>query len=229
MKFVFLHVGKDANTQLFVDSIRFSNPGAHITQCSDYQTNRLNGVTEIFRIDSDVSNLMTFRLKCFSKLRLTEPAIYLDTDMLVLRRVVPMEILKSSQVACCERSFGRDDLINTTFRGMDLTEYKDRTLGEIYPIIACFTVTENFSFWATCLDELLRLDEKFHWWYGDQEAMRNITKSGKFRTIYIPEDEIACLPEYVKDNELPVCIHFKGAKRKALMMEVWKSIQAGHQ
>jgi hypothetical protein len=168
---------------------------------------------------------MTFRLECFSKLGLSEPAVYLDTDMLVLGKIIPKMILKNSQVICCERSFGRDGLINTSFKGMDLKEYMNKTFGEIYPILAAFTLTENSSFWTECFQELLKLDPKFHWWYGDQEAMRNVANGGKFRIGYLPESQIACLPEFATKDNPPLCLHFKGPKRKAFMEGVWQSLQ----
>lgn len=224
MNFVFLHVGTDPNVQLFVDSIRLTNPKANIIQCSDKDSPEIDGVSEVFRMNSNPSNLMTFRLECFSKLGLQDPAIYMDSDMLVLK-IIPENILNGFQVICCKRTFGCNDVINTSFRGMDLKEYSNKTFGEIYPILACFTITKDFKFWSECFNELLKLDQKFHWWYGDQEAMRNIANSAKFKIDYLPESEIACLPEYAVENIPPLCLHFKGQNRKVWMRQVWEFIQ----
>lgn len=53
-----------------------------------------------------------------------------------------------------------------------LGAHENKTFGEVYPILAAFTVTRTFDFWAVCSERLLALDDKFHYWYGDQEAAR---------------------------------------------------------
>ncbi len=221
--FVFLHVGDDPVAELLVQSINRTNPDARLIQCTDPLTGQVTGTTDIYRHDGDTSNLMTFRLEAFSSLGLQEPAIYLDTDMLVLTELSSEDILAGTDVACCERSFGRDSIINASFRGMDLSEYKDKTLGEVYPILAAFTVTRTFDFWAACSKRLLELDEKFHFWYGDQEAMRDVARLNKFDLRLIPESVFACLPEFSQSTS-PKLLHFKGAQRKKLMSTVWRSI-----
>ena len=222
--FVFLHVGADPYVELLVHSIRKTNPNARVIQCTDKLTEKVHGTTEIYRHNGDTSNLMTFRLEAFSALRLQEPAIYLDTDMIVLGEISPEAILKDSQVICCKRSFERDSPINTSFRGMDLSEYQHQTLAEVYPIIACFTITEDSSFWLECFEDLIKLDQKFHRWYGDQEAMRNVASSGKFRINYLPESHIACLPEFAQKDISPLCLHVNGGQRKVWMKEIFDEV-----
>ncbi len=221
--FVFLHVGNDPVGELLVQSIRRSNPNSRLIQCADPLTGQVTGTTDIYRHDGDISNLMTFRLQAFSALGLQEPAIYLDTDMLVLTKLDSEVILSGADVACCERSFGRDSLINTSFRGMNLSEYKGKTLNEVYPILAAFTVTRTSSFWSVCSDRLQELDKKFHFWYGDQEAIRDVAGLNRFDVRLIPESIYACLPEFSKRTS-PKVIHFKGAQRKKLMSSAWRLI-----
>jgi len=221
--FVFLHVGVDPLVELLVRSIHKTNPDARVIQCADPLTGPVAGATEVYRHDGDTSNLMTFRLEAVSGLGLQEPAIYLDTDMLVLSELTSEEILADADVACCERSFGRDSALNTSFRGMDLSEYAGKTLGEVYPILAAFTVTRTFNFWAACFERLLTLDHKFHYWYGDQEAMRDVSRLNRFNLRLIPESVFACLPEFAQGTS-PKLLHFKGAQRKEWMAQVWRSI-----
>lgn len=222
--FVFFHVGHDLNVNLLVKSIKATNPNAQIIQCSDFSTTKIDGVTDIFRLVSDVNNLMTLRLEIFSKLKLDYPAIYIDTDMLILKEVQINSLLNSYDVVCCQRSFALNDLINISFRGMDLSEYKNKTLGEIYPIIACFTLTKNYEFWYACYENLLTLDTKFHTWYGDQEAMRNIINSNRFKAGFLPESMVACLPEFFNFNDPPISLHFKGAQRKVWMKDIFQQL-----
>lgn len=221
--FAFLHVGDDPVVEMLVQSIQRHNPDARLIQCTDHFTGRVTGTTDIYRHDGDTSNLMTFRLDAFTGLRLYEPAIYLDTDMLVLTELNSEDILAGADVACCERSFGRDALLNTSFRGMDLSEYDNMTMGEVYPILAAFTVTRTFDFWAACAERLLALEDKFHFWYGDQEAMRDMARLNRFNLRLIPESVFACLPEFAQRTS-PKLLHFKGAQRKKLMSTIWLSI-----
>lgn len=221
--FVFLHVGTDPLVELLVRSINKTNRDATVIQCTDRQTGLVPGTTDVYRHDGDTSNLMTFRLEAFSALGLQEPTIYLDTDMLVLAELKPYDILGDADVACCERSFARDAPLNTSFRGMDLSEYRNKTLGEVYPILAAFTVTRTFEFWAVCSERLLALDDKFHYWYGDQEAMRDVVLANRFRMRLIPESTFACLPEFAQGAS-PKLLHFKGAQRKQWMEQVWRSM-----
>lgn len=223
-RFVFLHVGKDPNTELMVSSILLTNPDAQIIQCSDGQTEGIRGVSQVFRLGSDVSNLMTYRLESFAKLNLQSPAIYLDTDMLILRAIDVIDFLGDSDAVCCKRTFGLDTVMNTTFKGMDLSEYADKTLGETYPIVACFTITRGSGFWEECLQNLLTLDKKFHYWYGDQEAMRNIAQTKEPRMRYLPESLVACLPEFAHENNSAVALHFKGPHRKAWMKQAFDQL-----
>lgn len=222
--FVFLQVGDDPYVEMMVDSINRSNPNSRIIQCSDAKTNLVPGVTEIFRLNSDCKNLMKFRLEAFSRLNLIEPAIYLDTDMLVLSEISIDQFICDVDVLLCRRSFGCDQKINTKFKGIDLSEYENKTIDEIYPILACFTVTKSHEFWDYCLLNLNNLNEKFHFWYGDQEAMRNVIASNIFKYKYLPESLVACLPEYISEKMPPLIVHFKGPQRKMLMKNLFETI-----
>jgi hypothetical protein len=63
----------------------------------------------------------------------------------------------------------------------------------------------------------LELDEKFHWWHGDQESMRDITNSGQLNTRLIPKSYVAGLPEYVNAHADAIGSNFKSANRKSHM------------
>ena len=218
INFVFLHVGEDTRPNLLVKSIRkyFENP--YIYQCTDLATKEVDGVDKVFRYDGDTKNLMTFRLEVFSSLNIEEKAIYLDTDMLVINK---FDIdINHCDAILCKRSFGLDKLFNASFRGMDLSEYKNMTLGDVYPFLACFTVTKSSTFWKEAFNILKSLDKKFHYWYGDQEALKIIKAKNIFNIDTVQESIFACLPEEVDKFNLPNIIHFKGAARKNFMLDV---------
>jgi hypothetical protein len=223
MHFVFMHIGQDTEqSHMLVQSIRRNMPEAHITQCSDKSTDKIKGVNRIFRTKISTKNLMTLRLECFAELETQSGAYYIDTDMLSIRPPPPA----CSELLLCERSFGRDSIFNHQFRNMDFSEYQGQTLGRVYPYLACFTYTKTNEFWQKCNEDLAKLDEKFHRWYGDQEAIRNVgaplVSSGHAQTI--PESIAACLPEHLNPHHPPFFVHFKGANRKPLMRQLFEKI-----
>src|SRR5712671_1018179 len=220
-QFVYLHVGNDNSfPTLLVRSIRVSNKDAVIYQCSDLDSPAIAGVDHISRVSGNAKNLMTFRLQAFSELNLTAPAIYLDTDMLGVAPLDVKDLLGGNDVALCQREFGKHDVINILFKGMNLVEYQGKTFGEVYPYLACTTISKDNRFWVDCLKNLQALPEKFHFWYGDQEAIRNVANAKLIRTTTLRETKFACLPDKIGPNTQGVAIfHFKGQARKSLMIE----------
>lgn len=218
MKFVFLHVGDDIRPTLLVRSIRRLLPDSEIIQCSNDKGARIEGIDRLHLLDDNITNLMTYRLKSFVDLGLHEPATYLDTDILLTSIFNSEAILGQSDVAVCRRTFGIDLLWDTSYKGMNLSEYRGKTLGEVYPYLACFNITSSSHFWDLCYKELLSLDPKFHYWFGDQEAIRNVLSSGACSFIEIPEFHVSCLPEYFHSSRLPIAVHFKGPERKDFML-----------
>ena len=218
--FVFLHVGPASGfPTLLVRSIRAIQSDAEIIQCTDATTPVIEGVNSAARFAGDISNLMTFRLQSFATLNHAKPALYLDTDMLCVSRIDPVSELGECDVAVCHREFNCASPFNTGFAGLDLSEYTNMTLGDVYPYVACATVTRDGTFWSECLDNLRTLAPKFHYWYGDQEAIRNVIRSGRFNSKLLPESRYGCLPEAHASAEAPYLMHFKGAHRKPLMLE----------
>ena len=219
MDFIFLHIGLDIRPYFLVKSIRKFFKGTTIIQCTDLKTQKIEGVDEVLRHDGDASNLMTFRLEAFSLIDIKKQSVFLDTDMLVLKEF-NLDNYFESDAVLCKRSFGLDSVINTSFRGMDLSEYKNHTFGAVYPYLACFTLVQSKEFWKEADNILKLLDSKFHFWYGDQEALRKIAVSNKFKISTVEEAIFACLPEEINHNFLPNLIHFKGPSRKSLMIDM---------
>ena len=223
---VFLHVGQDyIYPTLLVRSIRSHHPRARITQCSDLHTPQVEGTDAVQRLDEDVANLMTFRLSCFSQLKIEAPTIFLDTDMLCLKCLDLPGILRDNDIAVCHRQFEIKQFVNINFKRMNLCEYTGKTFGQAWPYLACATITKSTDFWVDCLQNLLQLHPKFHLWLGDQEAIRNVVASNKYKTGLLPESIYACLPEvrslYGQQVKL---LHFKNAKRKEIMVDQAKKM-----
>lgn len=210
--FVFFHVGQDVSQpQKLVDSIVQTNPGAEIVMCTDMMTPFVRGVTQRVNVQGDRNKLMQFRLDAFAKARLNNPAIYLDTDMVVQEKINPTELLESFNVMMCRRSFQRDAGFNINLRGMNFSEYRGKTLDQVYPYLACATITRNHEPWDSMAMMLRVMDPKYSVWYGDQEALKAYATSEKIGTL--DESEYACLPEKVNRNFPPKIIHYKGNRK----------------
>jgi hypothetical protein len=218
-RFAFLHVGAELQIPaLLVASLRKYNPGALIVQCTDHRTPEVPGVDITHRVDGDSARLMTFRLEAFADLPSGGAMLYLDTDMLCMGAVAPENLLGGNDAVLCKREFGRDGFFNAHYRGLDLAEYKGMRLAQVYPYVACATVTSGPGFWADCASLLHRLDEKFHRWFGDQEALREIVRRGEYRVGELPESLYGCPPEELASvDEDPLFVHFKGSKKPQML------------
>jgi len=159
---------------------------------------------------------MVSRLAGFATLGLKEPAIYLDTDMLVNDEIDPVAILGDKDAVFCRREFGRDLSINTEINGISLPEYEGKTMDQAYPFIACSTVTRDAKPWIAMLELMTFIDKKFHIWYGDQEAIKLYASVNPERVAAMGEAIYGCLPEMVATVERPKIVHYKGPERKKL-------------
>lgn len=221
LRVAFLHVGQDSVLPgIMVRSIRQFNPEAHITQCTDRATPDVSGVDEVARIDGDVGHLMTFRLRSFAGLPIGEPTLFLDTDMVCANRIDAAGELGKFDVSVCVREFNKDVLLNPRAMDIDLREYEGRTLNEVYPYLACAVIAKDPAFWSSCLDNLMSLPHKFHRWFGDQEAMRNVIAAGGRSVGGLRESIYACPPNVAADPaRRPMLFHFKGPLLKQSMID----------
>jgi len=225
--FVFFHVGEDTSIpQMLVDSIRWSNPGATVVQCSDELTPTVAGVDRKSVTDCDPTRLMTSRLHAFASAGVEHTAVYLDTDMLIMKPLDFPSILGNSAVAVTRRSFRRRFKFKTEQRGLNFFEYANKTIDEVYPYIACFTVAKDPAVWKTMLDILLRKDEKFHRWYGDQEAIKEYVRKYHSACTIVPESIYGCTPDQPAYLPEASVIHFKGLSAKPLMCNTYLALRA---
>jgi hypothetical protein len=70
------------------------------------------------------------------------------------------------------------------------------------------------------------LNKKFHYWYGDQEALRIINDQKKFNIGYLNESLICSTPEMLNETSKVYSVHFKGPRRKELMPSFAEKILA---
>jgi hypothetical protein len=219
MRVAFLQVGADYTlATILVKSIRQHNPRAELLQCSDSDTPPVPGVDEVLRVQGDSVKLMALRMAAFSTVSVDRPTLFLDTDMICVGEIHAQKILGDAKVAVCAREFDKDAPFNIRFpSGMNMIEHAGKSIGAVYPYLACTTAVYGAQFWAACNDELKNLHPQYHAWYGDQEAIRNLVHANRYSTVEVRESIYACLPERIgRDVKL---IHFKGPKRKAAMLD----------
>ena len=209
INFVFFHTGDITYPQLLVKTINKFNPGSRIYFLTGEENDSIDGVYKTIRFSFDKNNLMEARLKGFESLQLMEPAIYIDTDVLVVKKI-PIELFQDHDIFLCSRSFGKNTLFNPKhLEKYNIEEYKNKTKGEVYPFIACFTYCKNFLFWKDCLSILNKLDKKFHFWYGDQECLRIINNLNTYDIGYLEESLVCTLPEFSKPGDNCYSVHFR--------------------
>jgi hypothetical protein len=217
--FVFFRTGTEEElvyTKKFVASLRASNPNAEIIMCTDRHTPEIEG-TRRFELTLDTDNWMEYRLQIYAELRLTKPAMYLDDDMIVNASIDPKRLLGEQRVLLCERSFSRDLYFNTQMKGLDFSEHQGKLIHQVYPYLACATVTKDYLFWADLLFIMDHIDPKYRKWYGDQECMRiwvQAAEKGDYGVL--PESDYACLPEELSGRN-PKIIHYKGSRKSEML------------
>ena len=217
--FVFFRTGTEEElvyTKKFVASLRASNPNAEIIMCTDRHTPEIEG-TRRFELTLDTDNWMEYRLQIYAELRLTKPAMYLDDDMIVNAAIDPKRLLGEQRVLLCERSFSRDLYFNTQMKGLDFSEHQGKLIHQVYPYLACATVTKDYLFWADLLFIMDHIDPKYRKWYGDQECMRiwvQAAEKGDYGVL--SEADYACLPEELSGRN-PKIIHYKGSRKSEML------------
>jgi hypothetical protein len=216
--FVFFHVGADiSQPTAMVASLRRHNPGAEIIQVTDKDTPTIPGVTWAHPTEGNPEYLMLWRTRAFAALQLAQPALYMDTDMLVRRPLHPELLLGDAVIAVTRRSFMREAIFNAKQRGQDYSEHANKTLDAVYPYIGCCTITPDGFAWEQLAEMYDRLEPKYKTWYGDQEVLREyVNRLPPFVVAHLPEHQYACLPEHFGEHPNPVIAHYKG-NRKAQM------------
>lgn len=213
--FVFFRTGTEDQiwyTRKFVESLRETNPDARIIMCTDSKTPVIDG-TERFELDSDSTDFMEYRLRIYAALKLNYPAMYLDDDMIICSEIFPEALLQDQRALFCDRMFNRDGKFNTSMKGLTFSEYEGKTMAEVFPYLACATVTMDYTVWSELLSIMDHIDPKYRKWYGDQEAMKIWAKMNDFGTLL--ETQYACLPEYLEGRD-PKIIHYKGSRKEQM-------------
>jgi len=220
-----VHEHKKKHIDNFLNSIRNYHPNSKIIQCTNLSTHIFSEVDEVVKYDFDTTKLMEARIKSYSKLNISEPSIYLDTDMLIMRPI-PFELfIDKAEVILLNRSFDKDVSLPVRFRGCNFEKHLKGTLNEIYPYIGCFIICKTGKFWETFNKYYNNLEDKYKFWFGDQEILKKIVLENKFKFAFLQESDFACPPHHINKDIRPYIIHFKGKDSKKLIEKYTKYIK----
>ena len=219
MVFVFLHILNNNQTdqsiyKTFINSIYTFYPEAEVIQVSDKRTPALDKVSNVFRYDGDTNKIMEFRINANKELGLKKPAIYLDSDMIITNRFDINKMLNFNKTILLRRSFDLNTKFNTKIKNQEFDEYYNYTIDKVFPILACLLKTNSYAFWEEMSKCLYSLEDKFLYWYGDQEILKKLYLENKERFYLIEEKHFACPPQFLDKKKFPYLIHFKGLQNK---------------
>ena len=135
--FYFFHVGPQIEEpQMLVNSIRKTNVNCKIYQLTDQFTPIIKNVDDCYRYNSQNNkNIMKFRMEAYARANLNKNrfSIFLDTDMLVLKKINLSEQFKNSDVVFCQREINADHKVNIDYNNMNMKEYSGLKMGDVWP------------------------------------------------------------------------------------------------
>ena len=229
MTFVFLHIDKGTQESsiaidTFVRSIEIFFPKTEIIQVTDNKTKKINNVNRVFRFDGDTKKIMKFRIDSNRELKLKKPAIYLDSDMVIANRFDLNKLLNFEKEILLKRSFDLKTKFNINTKNLSFEEFHGRSINDVFPILACFIKTNSYLFWEEMSRYLKQLEEKFLFWYADQEILKKIYLEDKKRFYLLEEKLFACPPQFIDKKAMPFLLHFKGLNNKSIFLREIKLI-----
>jgi hypothetical protein len=216
IRFAFFYAGSNiSEADMLVRSIKLSNPESEILQISNNDTNQVRGVTQLSRFNYPVTEfnhieVTKHRLECYSQLSFDNtPTIFLDTDMLVIKKITHDDIFKFADNVFLKRWW------NATINRPDpldpLHSYHNKTLNDIWPYIACFIACQSDQLLKDLYSIIDQLSNEQKGWTIDQHAIKKLVESNKHSVATVSEYIYGCLPDQVDANlSYAKILHFKG-------------------
>jgi len=217
-QFYFLHIGGINDiVQMFIQSIRITNPNSKIIQITDTRSEKISFVDNCIRYEGDVSNLMKFRTEAFSKIKFDDNSanIFLDSDMLIIKKINTEILFNDFQSVLCQRFYDVDEPVNFNYMNLKMFENINKKLGDVWPILGCFIALKNENVFQEVNDIYDQLEKKYYKWYGDQIALKIFYDKNK-KNIKLVNEKIFA-NAYPDENYVESYIlHFKGNKKKSM-------------
>lgn len=229
----FFWIGQDVTIPtLLCRSIRnVFGPRFNVYQLSDHLTPKVEGVTHFKKMKLS-PHIMVARLEAYAALDVTEPTLFLDADMLVLR---PFDLpqLAENEVGVTIR--GARDTLHFSEQYLErYPEFANKDTAQVMPYIFSFVYVHSQLLFLRQLIALRKLPKRYHRWFGDQITLKNeIDSSTRFTaryfdiTLYNRTVRSRGEFEEVIASPQPVFLaHFKGPESKSVMFEALSMISA---
>jgi len=222
----FFWIGQDTTIpSMLVRSVRAAyGANFNVHQLSDRDTPMVEGVTTHKKLKLS-RFIMVARLEAYAALSISEPTLFVDADMLLLR-AFDLPPLADNEVGVTRR--GERDTYRIPERDWaEFPEFAEKDSAQVMPYIFSFVYVRSTIVFLRQLNALRRLPKRFHRWYGDQVTLKSeLDAPGRFAVRHFDIDiynrSVRSRWEFEEVRAAPegVCIaHFKGPDSKAAMHE----------
>ena len=214
----FVSIGDESHNcaDLLVKSIKKTNSNCRIIQISNKEDRNISDIDEKIIFDFKSATFMFNRLE--SQIAVLEkfgPTIFLDTDMLVNKDLNAIfDRLLNNDIVFTQRK--NNFYINDTFQNIKFPEFTNKTINEVMPFNGGFLGVSNIFVQKKLLQIYLELPSKFHYWYGDQVALKKIYDTKEFK-ISLLDSNYNYNVKDISNYDKNICIyHFKGRFKKLI-------------
>ena len=214
----FVSIGDKSHNcaDLLVKSIKKTNSNCRIIQISNKEDRNISDIDEKIIFDFKSATFMFNRLE--SQIAVLEkfgPTIFLDTDMLVNKDLSAIfDRLLNNDIVFTQRK--NNFYINDTFQNIKFPEFTNKTVNEVMPFNGGFLGVSNIAVQKKLLQIYLELPSKFHYWYGDQVALKKIYDAKEFK-ISLLDSNYNYNVKDISNYDKKICVyHFKGRFKKLI-------------
>jgi len=214
----FVSIGDESHkcADYLIKSIKKTNANFRIIQISKKEDRNMSDVDEKFIYDFESATFMLNRLE--SQIAVLEkfgPTIFLDTDMLVNKDLSEIfDKLLNNDLVFTQRK--NNFYINDTFQNIKFPEFTNKTSNEVMPFNGGFLGANNVTSLNKLLQIYSKLPQKFHYWFGDQVALKKIYDSKEFKILVLDSNYNYNVKD-ISNYDKKICVyHFKGRFKKLI-------------
>ena len=152
----------------FVNSILIRNlKNVKIIQVSDLKTEKIKGV-DLFITDNFPEDLMTARLKAYSKIKTKDTnTIFCDADSLLLNDITLSNFSPGYYLMRRKGNFVINHLLPEHY-----PEFENKPILDIMPFLfGAIIIVKKENFFKYLYNICMQLPARFHRWYGDQLSL----------------------------------------------------------
>ena len=207
---------------ILVKSIRKNNSNCRIIQISTEKDRNVIGTDEKLIFDFKSATFMLNRLE--SQIVIVEkygPTVFLDSDMLVNKDLNEVfNLLKKNDLIITERK-NNFSVLDTFFikehgASIKFPEFTNKTINEVMPYNGGFIGAGNTSVLKKLLQLYSDLPSKFHFWFGDQVALKKIYDAKEFKILVLDSNYNYSVKD-ISNYDKNICVfHFKGEFKKLI-------------